>query len=305
VPTKTQRKTDGRARLLLAALVAFVILAAAVAAVLLSTGPTGQQATTSERPYIGGDLHSLAVDPTDPEKVMVGGHDGGAISEDGGKTWRQASGLEGADPMGWVIDRRDPSKMYAGGHPGFYRSEDGGKTWSQDNSGLPGTDVHGLGMDPQDPQTLYAYVVNEGLYRSPDAGRSWELVNAGFGAMGPILVDPRREDTLYLAAMNGSFQRSTDGGETWQHFGTIGEMVMSSSQDQKNPDVFYAAGSGVFKSTDGGRNWHPVGDDLPTTVSAVAVSPSVSQIVYAGVLEGSTATVYRSEDGGESWRTRN
>ena len=118
--------------------------------------------------------------------------------------------------MGWVISPADPSKMYAGGHPGFYRSEDGGRTWSQDNSGLPGTDVHGLGMDPQDPQTLYAYVVNEGLYRSPDAGRSWELVNAGFGAMGPILVDPRRKDTLYVAAMDASFQRSTDGGETWQ-----------------------------------------------------------------------------------------
>jgi len=49
----------------------------------------------------------------------------------------------------------------------------------------------------------------------------------------------------------------------------------------------------------------PVGDDLPGTVSAVAVSPSDPQIVYAGVLEGTTATVYRSEDGGESWRARN
>ncbi len=292
--------------LFLPALVAFAIVALAVGAIVLSLSPSGQQPETSERPYVGGDLHSLAVDPKDPEKVMVGGHDGGAISEDGGKTWQQASGLEGADPMGWVISPADPSKMYAGGHPGFYRSEDGGKTWSQDNSGLPGTDVHGLGMDPQDPQTLYAYVVDQGLYRSPDAGRSWEPVNAEFGAMGPILVDPRRRDTLYLAAMDGSFQRSTDGGETWQRLGSIpGEMVMSSSQDQKNPDTFYAAGGGVFKSTDGGRNWHPVGDDLPGTVSTVAVSPSDPQLVYVGVLEGTTATVYRSEVGGENWRARN
>jgi photosystem II stability/assembly factor-like uncharacterized protein len=306
VPTKPQRKTHGRARLALAALVAFGIVVLAVGAVVLSTGPGGQKTGSTERPRVGGDLHSLAVDPTDPEKVMVGGHDGGAISENGGRTWQQASGLEGADPMGWVIDPSDPSRMYAGGHPGFYRSEDGGKTWSQDNSGLPGTDVHGLGMDPQDPQTLYAYVVGEGLYRSPDAGTSWVPVNAEFGAMGPILVDPRRQDTLYLAAMDSSFQRSTDGGETWQRLGTIpGEMVMSSSQDQKNPETFYAAGGGVFKSTNGGRNWHPVGDDLPSAVSVVAVSASDPQIVYAGVLEGTTATVYRSEDGGETWRARN
>jgi hypothetical protein len=96
----------------------------------------------------------------------------------------------------------------------------------------PGASVHGLGIDTQDPQTLYAYVVDEGLCRSLDAGEIWEPVNAGLGAMGPILVDPRRQNTLYLAAMNSSFQRSTDGGETWQRPGTIpGEMVMSSSQD--------------------------------------------------------------------------
>ena len=143
----TQKQTGRRAQLLLPALVAFAILALAVGVVLLSMGSSGQQTGSAERPYVGGDLHSLAVDPTDVDKVMVGGHDGGAISTDGGKTWRQVSGLEGANPMGWVISPDDPQKMYVGGHPGFYRSEDGGKSFSQDNSGLPGTDVHGLVHD--------------------------------------------------------------------------------------------------------------------------------------------------------------
>lgn len=38
--------------------------------------------------------------------------------------------------------------MYVGAYPGFFRSEDGGESWSMGNSGLPATDVHGLGMDP-------------------------------------------------------------------------------------------------------------------------------------------------------------
>jgi photosystem II stability/assembly factor-like uncharacterized protein len=168
--TQKKKKTRGRVRLLLAGLVAFVILGAAVAAVLLSASPGRQQTDSTERPSVGGDLHSLAVDPNDPQKVMVGGHAGGAISENGGKSWQHASGLEGADPMGWVISPQDPQKMYVGGHPGFYRSEDGGESWTQDNSGLPGTDVHGLGMDPQNPETLYAYIVDAGLYHSQDAG---------------------------------------------------------------------------------------------------------------------------------------
>ena len=171
---KKDKGESSRTTWLLPALVAFGIVALAVGAVVLSANPGGQSSGSDlgQRPYVGGDLHSIAVDPTEPQKVMVGGHDGGAISEDGGKTWEQAAGLEGADPMGWEINSEDPEKMYAGGHPGFYRSEDGGESWEQDNSGLPGTDIHGLGMDPENPQTLYAYVVDEGLYKSTDAGDS-------------------------------------------------------------------------------------------------------------------------------------
>lgn len=301
----TQKAPGGWTSYAPAALVAVAIAALAVGAVWLSSD--GEQAgDLTRRPFVGGDLHSLAVDPANPDKVMVGGHEGAAMSEDGGKTWRQVSDLEGTDPMGWVIDPDDPSKMYVGGHPGFYRSEDGGESFSQDNSGLPGTDVHGLGMDPQNPKTLYAYISQEGLYRSEDAGGSWELVNAEFGAMGPILVDPRNPDTLYLAGMDGGFRRSGDGGESWQEVGNIpDEMVMSSVQDQSAPDTFYAAGGGVAKSTDGGESWEQINEGLPGGVSAVAVASSNSRVVYAGVLEGDTASVYRSEDGGESWEARN
>jgi photosystem II stability/assembly factor-like uncharacterized protein len=254
---------------------------------------------------VGGHLHSLAVDPTDPDKVVVGGHDGGSISEDGGKTWRQASGLEGADPMGWVISPDDPSKMYAGGHPGFYRSEDGGKSFRQDNSGLPGTDVHALGMNPQNPNHLYAYIVGHGVYRSTNAGVSWVPVNSEIGTMGPILVDPLDPDTLYLA-LEDMFLKSDDAGESWEQVGTIpGNVTTWVAQDRKAPDTFYAASGGVYKSADGGESWQQVGDGLPERVSVVEVAQSDPQIVYAGVLEGDTATVYRSNDGGESWRAQN
>jgi photosystem II stability/assembly factor-like uncharacterized protein len=302
---KTQKETSRWASLVPAALVALGIVVLAVGAVLLSMSPGGQQTGSTERPYVGGDLHSLAVDPTDPDKVVVGGHEGGAVSEDGGKTWRQASGLEGADPMGWVIRPDDPQKMYVGGHPGFYRSEDGGKSFSQDNSGLPGTDVHGLGMDPQNPDTLYAYIVDHGVYRSPDAGGIWEPVSSEAGVMGPILVDPRDPNTLYVSSMKGGFRKSTDGGKSWRTVAPMPGMVMSIAQNQKDPDTFYAAnGQQVLKSTDGGESWRPVGEEL-SGVSAVAVAPSDSKTVYAGVLEGDTATVYRSDDGGESWEARN
>lgn len=305
---KKNKGKRSRASWLPAALVAAGIAVLAIGAVWLSANPGGPSSGSDlgQRPYVGGDLHSIAVDPTDPQKVMVGGHDGGAISEDGGKTWEQASGLEGADPMGWEISPEDPEKMYAGGHSGFYRSGDGGENWEQDSSGLPGTDVHGLGMDPSNPEVLYSYVVDQGLYRSPDAGGSWELVDADYSAMGPILVDPRNSKSLYLAGMDGSFRKSEDGGESWRKIGTLpGEMVMSSAQIRKEPDTFYAAGGGVFESDDGGETWEPVGEGLPESVSVVGVSQSDPRIVYAGALDADGVALFRSEDGGKSWRARN
>jgi photosystem II stability/assembly factor-like uncharacterized protein len=304
VARKPQKETRRWASLLPAVLVAFGIAVLAVGAILLSMGPGGQQTSTTDRPYVGGHLHSMAVDPTNPEKVMVGGHDGAAMSTDGGKTWRQITDLEGADPMGWVVSPDEPAKMYAGGHPGFYRSEDGGKIWSQDNSGLPGPDVHALGIEPQNPNHLYAYIVGHGVYRSPNAGVSWEPVNSEIGTMGPILVDPRDPHTLYLA-LEDMFLKSDDAGKSWEQVGTIpGDEATWVAQDRKAPDTFYAASGGVYKSADGGESWHQVGEGLPERVSVVEVAQSNPRVVYAGALEGDTATVYRSEDGGESWEAR-
>lgn len=305
---QTPKAAHGWARYVPAVLVAVGISALAVGAVWLSSG--GKQAgTLGERPFVGGDLHSLVVDPKDPERIVVGGHEGGAVSDDGGKTWTQASGIEGADAMGWVIDPQNPSKMYVSGHYGFYRSEDGGKTFDKDNSGLPATDMHGLGMDPKNPETLYAYVVDRGVYRSTNSGGSWQRLSDEVGVMGPILVHPENPNTLYVSSMQGmrgNFSETTDGGKTWRTVAPLPGMVMSIAQDQKNLDTFYAAnGQRVLKSTDGGESWRTVVGGLPSGVSAVAVSPSNPMIVYAGALDGTTARVYRSEDGGESWRARN
>ena len=80
---------------------------------------------------------------------------------------------------------------------------------------------------------------------------------------------------------------------------------MSTLQCSKNPGTFFAANRrGVFKSTDGGETWRPVGEDLPG-VAAVAVAPHDPSVVYAGVLEGETASVFRSGDGGKSWEAQN
>ncbi len=282
-----------------------ISLVVVVGLVTLRSGANQNGAGVSARPSLGSDLHSLAVDPANPQRLLVGGHENAAISADGGKTWRQAGGLQNADPMGWVINPRDPLTMYIGGHPGFRRSADGGKTWSTDGGDLPGTDVHGLGLDPRHPTILYAYLMGQGIYRSTDAGQHWTSINTEKHVMGPILVDPRRAQTLYIDDAMQGFERSDDGGQTWHVVGLIPGGAAWITQDQQAPNTFYAANGQVLKSSNGGKTWLPVTNGLSGTVSAVAAAPSTSGYLYAAGLENGAARVFHSDDGGAHWRAQN
>src|SRR5579864_1860253 len=71
-----------------------------------------------------------------------------------------------------------------------------------------------------------------------------------------------------------------------------------------NPAVYYmgTAGSGVWKTVDGGQVWTCVSDSVRlTAIGAVAVAPSQPNTVYAGASTGPAAGLYRSTDGGEHW----
>lgn len=72
-----------------------------------------------------------------------------------------------------------------------------------------------------------------------------------------------------------------------------------------NPAIYYSAtaGSGIWKTDDGGQTWKCVSDSVRLTgVAAIAVAPSRPEIVYAGTsVPGPTAGLYRSLDGGEHW----
>jgi photosystem II stability/assembly factor-like uncharacterized protein len=79
------------------------------------------------------------------------------------------------------------------------------------------------------------------------------------------------------------------------------------------PDTYYfgAAGGGVWKTTDSGRSWASISDSVPiTAVGALAVAPSDPEVLYVGTGHpeprydvGAGSGVYRSDDGGHSWRS--
>jgi photosystem II stability/assembly factor-like uncharacterized protein len=142
----------------------------------------------------------------------------------------------------------------------------------------------------------------------------------------PLVIAPGDPAVVYVGGWGSAasgLDRSTDGGSTWQRLtDASGPDVSVIALDPENPTTIYVGGGrGVFKSIDGGTNWHQTSAWLPririkaTTVTgeviwttqtvgvtAVAVDPAHPQTLYAAT---AGSGVFRSRDAGESWHPFN
>jgi len=156
----------------------------------------------------------------------------------------------------------------------------------------------------------------DGVYKSTDGGKSWK--NMGLETsehIGRILIDPRNSNVVWVASQGPLFTeagggerglyKTTDGGATWARSLFVNETtgVTDVAFDAKNPDIMYAGtyqrmrhvgqmigggpDGGVFKTTDGGKNWKRLnGNGLPAVGTevgriGVAVDPKKPGRVYA------------------------
>ena len=241
----------------------------------------------------------------------------------------------------------DPTTWYiAVGSGGVWKTTNSGVTWTPVFDDQPSYSIGAVAIDPSDPDIVWAgtgenvsgrhVAWGDGVYRSRDAGRTWE--RAGLAAsehIGRILVDPRDGNTVFVAAEGplwsaggerGLYQ-SEDGGDTWDAVLTVDENtgVTDVEFDPVDPDIMYAAtyerrrtvwsllaggpGSGIHKSTDGGRTWRRITAGLPNGDMGkigIDVSGADRDIVYATIEGGpDDRGFYRSTDRGESWERRN
>ncbi|MGH2775243.1 MAG: hypothetical protein ACRDJT_07415 [Actinomycetota bacterium] len=273
------------------------LVALAIVVVALRSGQTDAPApgVAVSKPFVGGDLHSLVVDPTDLDRLYIGSHQGVSVSNDGGETWEVVESLDGADAMGWAFTQ---DSILVGGHPGISVSTDGGKTFEQRNEGLPSTDVHALGAGDE---VVYAGLAGVGTFASTDGGETWEprTEEVGGAFMGRIQVDPSDDHHLLAPDMSDGAMESVDGGRTWNALGGVpGAMWVSWDPDDLDHIVVTTQGSAA-ESTNGGESWEPF--EIPQGASIVEFSPQDPRVQFAAVLEAPEASVYVSQDGGDTW----
>ena len=276
-----------------AAVVALVIAVGGGIGIFVTTrgGETADgPAASSDGPYVGGDLHVLTVLGG---KLYVGGHDGGAVSSDGGGTWTPLPSLAGADPMGAAVTKET---TLIGGHPGLYRSTDGTSFAKVTGEGELG-DVHALGGAGD---IVYAGTTERGLLVSNDGGTTWTSRNAEAGKMfmGVILVDPTDTERLIAPDMSNGLVASTDGGLTWTAMGGPSG-AMAAAWDPTDIEQLVAVGmADSALSSDGGKTWTAV--TMPDGTSAATFSPD-GKTLYAAARNGTNASVYTSTDLGQTW----
>jgi photosystem II stability/assembly factor-like uncharacterized protein len=200
-----------------------------------------------------GLVGEIAIDPDQPERMLVGTSSGVALSNDGGVHWTTCPGV-GGTPLAFRFERTDQPgnrALFAGTTKGLFRSEDGGQTWLLKTNGLPWAEVRSFtgGSDPRTRNTvLYCSVMAKaqagqyvgGVYRSRDRGESWESVMKGDinreirqtdeWADGPIaqypcvLAGDADPDTVYAFNTSTGFDpphhnaiwKSENAGESWK-----------------------------------------------------------------------------------------
>lgn len=133
-----------------------------------------------------------------------------------------------------------------------------------------------------------------------------------------LAADPMRPQIVYAGAQGAAsgVLRSDDGGVTWRPSGLVGYIVKSLAVSRVAPETVYAGTKPalVFVSRDGGATWHelsgfrrigsrwlwfsPAEKPFTAYVQALALSPSDSGIIVAGIEAGAVA---RSADGGKTW----
>ena len=284
--------------------IAVLLLAAALAGVLVYGQMAGPAAITPQQQadpaFIGPGLHSLVIDPKNPQHIFVGGHASAVVSLDGGRTLSQVKGLQSLDAMNWTLSA-DGSQQAVAGHYGIRVSTDAGVSWTDLTGNLPYSDVHALGMSPDNPSQLFAYVVGKGVYASTDQGKSWSLRGGQeLSMMGPMVVQAGGVNLLGVDMQSG-LVRSTDGGRSWKPVGP-GLMVSSLAVDPADSSHLVAVGSGVEQSRDGGATWSMTGGSLPPGTVAIAIAPGAGAPWYAGLMLNQHAVLFHSTDSGATWQ---
>ena len=290
-------------------------------------------------------MGDIALDPVDPQRIWVGTGEnnssrssyGGAgvfRSDDGGVTWRHM-GLDDTDRIGRVlVDPRNSNRVFVaalgklytpGGGRGVYRSDDSGETWRQVLAGGDWTGFVDLAFEPGNPDVVYASAwersrrpwtfveggESSGIYKSEDGGDTWRRLSGGFvqgdfvGRIG-ITISASNPQTLYASVDNqeGLPEDEWDLGGSAVNPKRLRRMSKEEflRQDPEEIEAFLRA-TDLDPRLDADALIAAVESDSITLPDILAALEDANANLFSADIRG--IEVWRSDDGGGSWRRMN
>jgi photosystem II stability/assembly factor-like uncharacterized protein len=212
-----------------------------------------------------------------------------------GLKWRPIGPMRGGRTCAVSGHRSHPFTFYIGVcNGGVWKTTDAGTTWTPIFDTQPTQSIGALAVAPADPNIIYVgsgeglhrpdLSVGDGLYRSADAGRTWMHLGLRDAQQIPeVAVDPRDPSRIFVAVLGHPYGPNAERG--------------------------------IYRSTDGGRTLTQVytrGEN--TGARDVDIDPSNPSVVYATFWEdrqgpwenaawsGSNGGIFKSTDGGTTWR---
>ncbi len=260
--------------------------------------------------------------------------------------WRMIGPFRAGRTVGAQGIASQPNVFYIGvNNGGVWKTTDAGRTWQPIFDDQPTGSIGDIAVAPSNPNVIYVgsgeglqrpdLSIGDGMYRSSDGGKTWVHLGLREGQqIASIAVDPKDENKLFVAVLGHPYgpnnergiYKSKDGGQTFERvlFKDDDTGAFQVEIDPKDHDTIYAdlwagrqgpwengawqgKGSGLFKSTDGGKNWKQLTQGLPTIEQGLgrigfAISRSDPKRLYAVVdAQPPLAGIYSSSNGGESW----
>ena len=256
---------------------------------------------------IGGRITDIEISPSDTNTFYIGTASGGIFKTlDHGQNWVPIFDNEVSISIGALaIDPTNSDVIYAGSGEanassnngafpgnGIYKSTNGGSTWT--NIGLPNSENIGrIVINPTNTNIIYTAAMGRlygtnperGVYRSINSGSTWQkvlFVNDSTGCID-IVINPTNPNIVYAAM--------------WERV--------------KYPfgSMRCGAGSGVYKSVDGGDTWLQLTNGLPTSdintgrigITLSKTNPNILYAIYSIYTYGNFNGVYKTTNGGTSW----
>ena len=252
----------------------------------------------------GGRIHDIEILPNDPATVFIASASGGIWkSTNKGTTWKPVFDDQAVSTFGdMAISLSNPDVIYAG-------------------SG--------------EQQNRQSTSWGNGIYKSENQGETWRSIGLEKTYhIARVIIHPENPNIVFVAALgnlwNSSKERgvyqTTNGGKNWKKVLYIDDMtgVVDMAMDKNNPNILYAAtyqrmrkawgfngggpGSGIYKTTDGGKTWNELTGGLPPGDKGrigLAASKTRSNIIYATIEHADSSGFYRSSNGGRTWKRVN